>query len=95
MPWITRSSGLSVSLKTALREDDGVGRRPRAQAELQAARHHGLRSGRGAGLHHILIQQILKLSAARLEAGGVGVGQIVGDVVDAHLLGGHAAGGAV
>ena len=45
----------------------------------------------GTGLDQILVEQILELRAAHLEADGVGVGQIVSDVVHVGLLGGHAA----
>ena len=79
----------------ALREDDLVRGSARAQSKLQAGGNHGLLSGGGAGLENILIHEVLELRAAHLVAGGVGVGQVVGDVIDVHLLGVHAAGSAV
>jgi hypothetical protein len=82
-------------LEIALGEDDRVGRRASTQAELQAAGNRGLRAGGRAGLEEALIQEVLELGAARLEPGGVGVGQVVGDIVDAHLLGVHAAARAI
>ena len=78
-----------------LREEDLVGRCARAQAYLQAGRDRGLLPAGGARLDHGLVDQVLKLRAARLESAGVRIGQVVRDVVDVHLLGGHAAGGAV
>ncbi len=79
----------------SLRENDFVGGRARTQAELQSARHGGLSARRRSRLNHGLVHQILKLRTARLKAGSVGVRQIVGDIIDVHLLSGHAAGRAV
>ena len=59
---------------------------------LQSAWDHCLRSGRRSGLHHAGVEQILKLGPALLEAHSIGVGQVVGDIVDVGLLGGHTAG---
>ena len=81
--------------EVALGEDDLVGGGARAEAKLQARRHGGLLAGGGAGLHHVLVEQVLKLRAPHLVAGGIGVGEVVGDVIDVELLGRHAAGGAV
>ena len=89
---IERIVGLRES---PLREDQLVGRRARAQAELQARRHDGLLSRRGSGLHHALVHQVLELGAARLVANGAGVGQVVGDVFHIGFLRPHSAGGAV
>jgi hypothetical protein len=50
-----------------------------------------LRPGGSTGLDQVLVQQILKLGSAHLEADGVGVSQIVSDVVDIRLLRGHTA----
>ena len=82
-------------LKISLREDNRIGGGPGAQTQLKAARHHGLRPGRGAWLQEALVKQVLKLGPARLESDRVGIGQIIGDVIDAHLLSSHAAGGAI
>ncbi len=60
--------------KVALREDDFVGSRPRPESELEAGGHRGLLARGSARLHHILVQQVLKLRATGLIARGVGVG---------------------
>ena len=80
--------------ETALRGDDLVARRARAQPQLQPGRNHGLLAGGSARLQQVLVEQILKLHPPRLVSGGVGVGQVVGDVVHVHLLRRHTAGGA-
>jgi hypothetical protein len=58
---------------------------------LETTGDYGLRPGGSTGLDQVLVQQILKLGSAHLEADGVGVSQIVSDVVDIRLLRGHTA----
>src|SRR5262249_48783306 len=81
--------------KISLGKDDLVGRRARAKSQLETGRHGGLLSRRRAWLNHVLIQQVLKLSAPHLVPGGAGGGQIGGDVVSVEVLCRHSAGGAV
>jgi hypothetical protein len=78
---------------TALRQDHSVGDNARPEAELQARRHDRLLAGGGAGGKQVLVEQVLELHTAMFEAGGVGVRQVVGDIVDGQLLSHHAAGG--
>jgi hypothetical protein len=61
---------------------------------LQPGGNHGLLAGGSPRLQQVLVQQILKLDPPRLVSVGVGVGQVVGDVVHVHLLRRHPAGGA-
>src|SRR5271157_2560005 len=89
---VQRIAGLGEG---SLAEDDLVRSGARAEAELQSGRHDGLLAGSRAGLQHALVHQVLELSAAHLVAYGVGIGQIVGDVIDVGFLRLHAAGGAV
>ena len=55
----------------------------------------GRLSGGRARLDHVLVEQVLKLGPAHLVAGRIGVGEVVGDVVDVELLGGHPASSAI
>lgn len=79
------------ALEVALAEDDLVGTGPRAKSELETRGDYSLGPGGGSGLNEVLVQQVLKLGTALLEAYGVGIGQVVCDVVDVHLLGRHSA----
>ncbi len=54
-----------------------------------------LLSGSGARLQQVLIHQVLKLGAPRFVSRGVGVGQVVGDVVEIGLLSVHSARGTI
>ena len=78
-----------------LGEEDLVRRGARAQPNLQARWDHGLLTRRRPWLHHSLVEQILKLRAAHLVTRGVGIGQVVRDIVYVHFLRRHAAGGAI
>src|ERR1035441_3364002 len=80
--------------ETALSKDDLVARGTRAEPQLQPGGNHGLLAGGSSRLHEVLVEQILKLNGTRLVSVGVGVRQVVGDVVYAHLLRRHTAGGA-
>ncbi len=62
---------------------------------MQSGRHHGLLPGRRSGLNQTLVEKVLELRPPDFVAGGVSVRQVVGDVVDVDLLGGHTAGGAI
>ena len=66
-----------------------------SEADLDTGRHLGGVGRRGTGGLYILVHQVLELRAPHLVASGVGVRQVVGDIVDVHLLGGHAAGSAI
>jgi hypothetical protein len=79
----------------ALREKNFVGGGAGTEPDLKAGGHDGLLSGGRARLNHALVEEILELRAAHLVPGGVGVGQVVGDIVDIHLLRGHPAGSTV
>ncbi len=79
----------------ALGEKNLVRCRAGAKADLQAGRNHGLLAGGGTGLHDGLIEQVLELGTARLKASGIGVGQVVGDIIYVNLLRGHSAGSAI
>ena len=48
---------------------------------MKASRHDRLLAGGRSGLHHVLIQEILKLGATGLVASRVGVRQVVCDIV--------------
>src|SRR6185437_3138876 len=67
----------------------------RAEAELKSCGHHGGLPGGRSRRDHVLVEEVLKLRAAGFIPCGVGVGQIVGDIVDICLLRFHTAGGAV
>ena len=77
----------------ALRENDFVRRRLGAEAKLQPRGNRGRLARRGAGLDHVLVEQVLELRAAGLIAGGIRVGKVVGDVIHVELLRVHSAGG--
>ena len=66
----------------------------RAKAHFEAGRRIA-RRGRGAGHAGVLVEEVLELDVALLVAGRVDVGQVVRDVVDAGLLGVHAARGGI
>ncbi|KAG1394532.1 hypothetical protein G6F59_014166 [Rhizopus arrhizus] len=53
---------------------------------LQACRQLRLRRRGTAGLAHLLVQQVLEAGTVLLGAGGVGVGEVVGNHRHAHLL---------
>ena len=82
-------------LKAALCEDNSIGNGFGPKAKLEPRRNGRLRARRRTGLHQALIEQVLKLGTALLEADRVGIGQIVGDVVDAQLLRVQTAGRAI
>ena len=88
------SSGIVGLVQRALGRDDLGGRRFGAQADLQAGRDRGL-ALRRSRRDQILVDHVLKLQAQLAKAGGRGVGQVVGDRVQIHLLRAHAAGGCV
>src|SRR5690242_754122 len=77
--------------EVSLREVDLIGGWTRAQSDLQARRDHRLRAGRRSRLQHGLIEQVLKLNLAALETGGIGVGQIVRNIINRQLLRFHSA----
>jgi hypothetical protein len=89
---IERVAGLR---KGSFGEDNLVRRGVRTQTELQPGGNQGLLPGGRAGRQHALIHQVLELRAAHFVADGVGVGQVIGDIVQVQLLGLHAAGGAI
>ena len=66
-----------------------------AEAGFEADRRFGLLRRRRARRLDLLVDQVLELDAALLEAGRVDVGQVVRDVVDVGLLRVHAAGGRI
>ncbi len=82
-------------LEISLRKNDFVGRRTSTQANLKSAGDDSLRASRRPRLDETLIQKILKLRGSHLKAVGVGVGQVVGDVVHVHLLRRHSTGRAI
>jgi hypothetical protein len=82
-------------LKVALRKYDFVGSRLGPQPDLQAAGDYGLGSGRRAGLHQALVNQVLELRSPHLESIGAGVRKIVGDIVNVGLLRIHSTGRSV
>jgi hypothetical protein len=61
---------------------------------LEAGRHGGLLARGSARLQYILVQQVLKLRLTGLIARGVGVGQVIGNVIHIELLRDHSASGA-
>ena len=65
----------------------------RTLADLQAGRELVAATRFGTGGTRGLVKQILKLQLAFLEAGGVDVRQVVGNVVQIQLLGLHPGGG--
>jgi hypothetical protein len=67
-------------------------RKAAAHPQLNSGGDLTAAGGGGAGDLLGLVHEILKIAAALFEPGGVGVGQVVGDHVDAHLLGDHARG---
>jgi hypothetical protein len=73
-------------LQIALDEEPVRRDRARAVADLKARRNlAALRRG-GAGRLQRFVDQILKVEPAALEAGGLHVGQVVGDDVQSQLL---------
>src|SRR6185437_12210031 len=66
-----------------------------AQTDLQAGRNDRLLSIGRAGRDHTLVEQVFKLKATAAKAGGVGVGEIVGNVIETQFLRFHAARGGV
>ncbi len=90
-PSMARSSGPFVDLQVAGREVARGRDRARAEARLQADRRLGGRRSRRAGRPRHLVDEVLELHAALLEAGRVHVGQVVRHVVDVGLLRRHPA----
>ena len=78
-------------VQRTLGHDDLGSRRLGAQADLQAGRDRGLALRRARG-DQVLVDHVLKLQPQLAKAGGRGVGQVVGDGVQVHLLRAHAAG---
>src|SRR6185437_8654251 len=67
----------------------------RSQANLQASGNRGL-LGRSCARHdHVLVNQIFKLQTPLAKSGGTRVGQIIGHVLQIHLLRAHPAGAGV
>jgi len=66
-----------------------------AKSHLQAGSDGGLLRGRGARHDIALIEEIGKLDAARLESRSARVSQVVRDVIQIDLLGGHPAGSSI
>jgi len=64
----------------------GGGDHAHAGTQLQAGWQLRLCRGGAAGLAHLLVQQVFKTGTVLLEAGGVGVGEVVGNHRHAHLL---------
>ena len=80
----------------ALRENLGGRRHPGAVADFGARGHEIATAGIGArSAGGFLIEQILKLDLAALEAGGVHVREVVRDRVEIELLRLHAGGSGV
>jgi len=79
----------------ALGLDDFCFRCAGTETYLQTRRYRGLLCGGGARHNFVLIQKVGEIHLALLKAGGTGVGEIVGDVVQIELLSGHSAGGSV
>jgi hypothetical protein len=67
------------------------GGEPRSQAQLGAFRNGVLAAANGHAMDALdLIQEIGELGPRPLEAGGIDVGDVVGDDLDVQLLGRHA-----
>ncbi len=73
-------------VKASLCKNDLIGNGPRTESKLKPTGNNCLRTCCSARLHKILIQQILKLGFPHLKSSGVGIGKIVRNVVDIHLL---------
>src|SRR5213080_469929 len=84
---IERVAGLRV---VALHVDALDGRRPRPEPHLDAGRRLRVVRGRRSRRADRLVEQVLEVGPALLEARRVHVGQVVGDDVDVQLLGLHA-----
>jgi hypothetical protein len=78
-------------VERTLGHDHLGGHRLGSQADLQPRRDRGLALRRPWG-DQVLVNHVLKLKAQLAKARGGGVGQIVGDGVQVHLLRAHAAG---
>src|SRR5690606_11249818 len=72
---------LAGGVDLALGENLGGGGDAGAVADLDAGGHEVAAAGLGAGRARTLVEQILELDLAALEAGGVHVRQVVGDRV--------------
>ncbi len=66
---------------------------PGAQADLHAQRNRVPLPVRGAGEPHLLVEQVFEVHPLPLEAGGPGVGEVVGDHVEFKLERMHAGAG--
>ncbi len=85
---------LPVLVEPALDVDVAHGRCLHAEADRDAFRHEAVGGARRHALHAVdLIEKVGELGARALEAGGVDVGDIVGDDFEIGLLGIHARGG--
>ncbi len=80
---VERAAGL---LLAALVEALERGHHAYAGTQLQAGRQLRLRGGRAAGRTHLLVQQVFERGTVALEAGGIGIGQVVGNDRHARLL---------
>ncbi len=88
---VERVSGLlEVALRLQNLSGGGAGSEPNLHAGGDS-----LLGGGSAGRDHVLVDEILKLDAAFAESGSIGIGEIVGNVVQIGLLRGHATGGGI
>jgi hypothetical protein len=76
----------------SLGEDLGDGCRLDAKTDLDPGGGFGVRRGGTARHLHDLIEQVLKVGPAFLEAAGGDIGQVVGNDVHVHVLGRHTGG---
>ena len=81
--------------ESALGEDFGGGDHPAPVAHFDARGDDRAAPGFGADGARCLVEKILEFDFAAFEAGGIGVGEIVGDGVEVELLGFHACGAGV
>ena len=64
-----------------------------AQTDLHSRRQRRVCAGLRAGFAQLLIDHVLEIGTAFFEADGIGVRKVVGDDIEAELLGGKPTGG--